>query len=245
MILLVTRNLFIVLFLILTVILNNATTFSIFTLLGWQLNVVESICILLSIGLSLNFHIHLATTYHNIITNSLNENLLQEPIDIFFKRENNTKLVINYAGSTIFMSFVIFIMIGLSLFSSFFNLYPLLMFGLFLILNIFLNVIYGFFLFLPLFSIIGPINNLCRISNNNTVNSNTDINETTPKDFSNQHYMIYEGVESNIQYNERNVDTIKSLNNTSKLSYFTTSYNVAPNGSNERSSSKFEHPAII
>jgi hypothetical protein len=245
MILLVTRNLFIAIFLILTVIMNNATIFAIFTLLGWQLNVVESICILLSIGLSLNFHIHLATTYHNIITNSLNENLVQEPMNIFFKRENNTKLVIKYAGSTIFMSCVVYIMIGLSLFSSFFNLYPLLMFGLFLILNVFLNIIYGFFLFLPLFSIIGPINNLCKLNSNSSIESNTDVNETNPKDYSNQQYIIYEGVESNLQYNERNVDTIKSLNNTSKLSYFTTSYNVAPNGSNDRSSSKFEHPAII
>ena len=249
-VLLITKNLFITLFLILTVVMQNATTFSILTLLGWQLNVVESICILWSIGISLNFLIYLATTYHNIITNCLNENIIQEPMSIFFKRENNTKLVISYSGSTIFMSCLIYVLIGLSLVSCYFDLYPLQIFGLFLILNSFLVIIYSFFLFLPFFSLIIPINNLCKINNTSKENIGSENNENNANDISvesnsNQQYIIYEGIERNIKYNERNLETIKTLNNTSKLSYFTTSFNVAPNGENEGSSSKLEHPSMI
>ena len=163
LVLVATRSALMTISLLFTVIMTNSTTFSVLILFGWELNFMESICIILSIGLSFNSVIHFALTYQNFILNSLSQNM-DKTINIFFKREKNTDLVIKYAGSTIFISSLIYIIVGLILLSNSY-LSSFQTYGLFLLIITFFNIFYSFFLFLPIISMFGHINSLCKINN--------------------------------------------------------------------------------
>ena len=159
MMLITTRNILVSLYSLITITLSISATIGTLTLLGWQLSIVESICIILAIGLSIDFSVHFGVTYCNLVSLSSSNRSNKEITPIFFIRENNTKQVIKRIGSPVFMAGITTLFSGIIMTPSplvYFQLY-----GVFLIIVIFYSILYSFFLFLPICSVVGPTNSLC------------------------------------------------------------------------------------
>jgi protein dispatched 1 len=158
MMLIMTRNLLITFYAVITITMSISTTVGTLALLGWQLNIVESVSIILAIGLSIDFVVHFSITYCNLSTCNL---CVDGVTTMFFTRDNITKQTIRHVGSAVFMAGVTTLLAGISMRPS--PLLPFQIYGIFLVTVIVYSIIYSFFFFLPICAIAGPTNNFCQI----------------------------------------------------------------------------------
>lgn len=178
-----TGNLIITFYSILTILLAISTTIGTLALLNWQLNVIESITIILAIGLSIDFTVHFGINYctlsmkyaSNRLSSQVSSSNSSPSKDITDSskgltiankslngdRVTITQQCIQNVGSAVLMASLTTFLAGASMMPS-----PLLSFqlyGTFLMLVMLFSVTFAFFLFLPLLAIIGPTNNLCQL----------------------------------------------------------------------------------
>lgn len=157
-----TFNVLITLFSFLTLVLCQSTSIGILTLIGWKINLLESIGLILSTAITIDFILHLAIQYCNFIGNSYESD--QEFTTIFFIREHTIKHVIGKVGSALCVSALVTCFTALCLIWS-----PVLVFklyGVYFFILTMLSLIYAMFLFVPICASFGPLSNYCKIRNN-------------------------------------------------------------------------------
>jgi predicted RND superfamily exporter protein len=166
-----TGNLLVTLYSILTIMFAISTTIGVLALLEWQLNVIESITIILAIGLSIDFTVHFGVTYCSMLVSAtaLRSSQISTPtttivsLELSKKKPKADRLAIikesvNNLGSAVLMGSLTTFLAGASMMPS-----PLLSFqlyGTFLMLVMLFSVTFAFFLFLPLLAVVGPVSNL-------------------------------------------------------------------------------------
>jgi hypothetical protein len=146
--LLSTGNLLVTIYALFTIVLAISSTVGLLALLGWQLNVIESVTIILAIGLSIDFVVHFGVAYCTI--NSTN--------CTYMDRIEIVKECFKSLGSAVLMAGMTTFLAGASMMPA-----PLLSFklyGIFLMVVMTFSVLFAYFLFLPLLSVLGPTGNL-------------------------------------------------------------------------------------
>ena len=204
---LATGNLLVTMYSIVTIIFAISTTIGILALLEWELNVVESITIILAIGLSIDFTVHFGVAYCSMLISATKAKISiasTKAANTIESLENQTrkkpkadrsliiKDSINNLGSAVLMASLTTFLAGASMMPS-----PLLSFqlyGTFLMLVMLFSVTYAFFLFLPILAVIGPVSTLFQLNWSKILsevvnkildikskNRNNNITKTTPK----------------------------------------------------------------
>ena len=179
-----TGNLLVTLYSILTIMFAISTTIGVLALLEWQLNVIESITIILAIGLSIDFTVHFGVTYCSMLVSatkkpSSNLQLTNKPTEFLDKQKmkkkpepkaNRLSIIkdsINNLGSAVLMASLTTFLAGASMMPS-----PLLSFqlyGTFLMLVMLFSVTFAFFLFMPILAVVGPISTLFQFNWSNGI----------------------------------------------------------------------------
>lgn len=179
-----TFNFLITIFSLLTLVLCQSTALGVLMLLGWQIDLLESIGIVISGALCLEASLHLAIQYTNLIGHSQEGNLTyiilikrksfleylkyqgdqEMATTIFFIREHTIKNVVSRIGSALGMSTLVCLFISICLMQS--SLAILKLYSVYFIMTSILGFVYGVFFFVPLCASFGPLSNYCRIRNN-------------------------------------------------------------------------------
>ena len=143
------RNLLICFYAILTITLAIASTVASIVLLGWKLNIIESITVSLAVGLSIDFTIHYGVAYR-------------------LSSEYHSKSRVNEAfrrvGGAVGMAALTTFVAGASVMPS--RVLPYIKLGTFLMLCMVFSWTYATFFFQSLCRIIGPRGNFCQFGAN-------------------------------------------------------------------------------
>ncbi|EDO44540.1 predicted protein, partial [Nematostella vectensis] len=146
--LLTTLNIFISLYAIITIVGILAITVGSLVLLGWQLNILESIVMSVAVGLSIDFTMHYGVAYR-----------LSPYKD---RRDIRVRYSFVHIGSAIFMAALTTFITGLLMMPAIVLVYNQL--GVFLMLVMFFSYIYATLAFQSMCALIGPINNFGQLS---------------------------------------------------------------------------------
>lgn len=102
MLLLTSGNILISIYAIVTISFTIADTIAIFVLLGWDLNILESIVIIMSVGLSVDFSCHYGVAYINSDHDFEYDNsLCCNPDETMFELDPTTNTMVRASMSTI------------------------------------------------------------------------------------------------------------------------------------------------
>jgi len=110
--------------------------------LGWTMSMLESICLTILVGLSVDYTIHLANAWVNAQGKT---------------REEKLKEMLTEIGISVFAASVTTFLSAIALFTC--NVMFFVKFGIFIAFTILLSMIYSFGLFTVLVSIVGPVDN--------------------------------------------------------------------------------------
>lgn len=144
--LLTSLNLLLTFYAMVTITLAIAVTIGCFVLLGWHLNIVESITISLAVGLSIDFTIHYGMSYR----------LSKEKYRLARTRESFSRV-----GSAIVMAALTTFAAGAAMMPS--RIVPYLQLGIFLMVVMAFSWLYATFFFMSICRIIGPNGKFCQI----------------------------------------------------------------------------------
>ena len=163
--LLSTRNVLLSLYAILSITLAIVVTIGVLVLLGWELNILESVAITLAVGLSIDFTIHYGVAY--MISKST-------------KRSEKVKSSFKTVGSAVFMAALTTFVAGASVVSSRVLSYSRL--GTFLMLVMTFSWVYATFMFQSLCHIFGPEGSFMQIPNPFRCHSKTNMSKSSDED---------------------------------------------------------------
>jgi protein dispatched 1 len=171
--LLTSGNLFISIYSIITITFTIADTVAVFVWLGWELNVLESVIIIMSVGLSVDFSCHYGVAYiksevevkkvddSNDTTTSPPPSFLRKHFNRYkngnherFARINDIFLRV---GSAVSMAAFTTFLAGFSMYPSILVSFSKM--GQFLMLVMCISYLFATFYFVPLCAIFGPTNN--------------------------------------------------------------------------------------
>ena len=140
------RNVLITIYAMLTIVLSIACTVASIVLMGWKLNIVESITIMLAVGMSIDFTIHYSVVYQ----------LSRETTSA-----GRTRTTIERVGSAVAAGAGTTFCAGAAVLNC--SVDPYRKLGVFLVLVIVFSWVYATFFFLSLCHAIGPVNDVCQI----------------------------------------------------------------------------------
>ena len=140
------RNVLITIYAMLTIVLSIACTVASIVLMGWKLNIVESITIMLAVGMSIDFTIHYSVVYQ----------LSRETTSA-----DRTRKSIERVGSSVAAGAGTTFCAGAAVLNC--SVDPYRKLGVFLVLVIVFSWVYATFFFLSLCHAIGPVNDVCQI----------------------------------------------------------------------------------
>jgi len=206
--LLTSGNVLITIYAMLTITFIIADTVAIFVLCGWELNILETIIIIMSVGLSVDFTVHYGVAYikadwkknetdlrEKTFQNGNSSNLTrpQTTFERFrqWHQHGNSQRFLRIKNSLVRVGSAVFIagftsfLAGVSMAPS--KLTSFSQMGFFLMLIMFISWLFATWFFLPLLSFIGPIDRfgdipfgkLCRCG----VHSSSAVVEATPTGF--------------------------------------------------------------
>ena len=144
--LITSRNILVCLYAIITITLAIASTVAAIVLLGWNLNIIESITVSLAVGLSIDFTIHYGVAYR-----LSKENLAKCRVKDAFHR----------VGGAVAMAALTTFMAGASVMPS--RVLPYIKLGIFLMLCMTFSWTYATFFFQSLCRAAGPRGNFCQL----------------------------------------------------------------------------------
>ena len=153
--LLSTRNIIVTLSSFFTITFIISTTLGTIALLECELRMIEYLSFISTIGFSINYLMHVSLFYCSVLTSGSSKNCHEA--NIFFVKENNTKCLIKKVGSAAFMSCLVSLIASFSLTLSSLTYFQT--YGIFILVTTFYSLLYSYFLFLPICSIIGPLTN--------------------------------------------------------------------------------------
>ncbi|KAK2190061.1 hypothetical protein NP493_90g01010 [Ridgeia piscesae] len=140
------RNVLITMYAMLTIVLSIACTVASIVLMGWKLNIVESITIMLAVGMSIDFTIHYSVVYQ----------LSRETTAV-----SRTRKSIERVGSSLAAGAGTTFCAGAAVLNCSVDPYHKL--GVFLMLVIVFSWVYSTFFFLSLCHAFGPMKGLCQV----------------------------------------------------------------------------------
>ena len=140
------RNVLITIYAMLTIVLSIACTVASIVLMGWKLNIVESITIMLAVGMSVDFTIHYSVVYQ----------LSRETTAVC-----RTRKLIKRVGSALAAAAGTTFCAGVALLHC--SIDPCRKLGVFLMLVVVFSWVYATFFFLSLCHAFGPVKGVCQI----------------------------------------------------------------------------------
>ncbi len=163
--LLTSGNIIISVFSIITISFSIADTIAVFVLLGWDLNVLESVVIIMSVGLSVDFSCHYGVAYINsnrIFEKKREKTSKCKAIAHFiesYKHNNKERFlrindIFTRVGSAVLMAAITTFLAGFSMFPS--SLTSFSKMGQFLMLVMCTSYLFATFFFVPLCALMGP-----------------------------------------------------------------------------------------
>ncbi|KAK2190066.1 hypothetical protein NP493_90g02000 [Ridgeia piscesae] len=142
------RNVLITIYAMLTIVLSFACTVASVILMGWKLNIIESITFMLAIGMSIDFPIHYSVVYQ----------LSRETTSA-----GRTRQSIERVGSSLAAAAGTTFCAGAAVLNC--SVDPYHKIGVFLVLVIVFSWVYSTFFFLSLCHAIGPVKGMCQLHN--------------------------------------------------------------------------------
>ena len=124
-----------------------SATFSIFWTLGWQVGAVEAVALSVVVGLSVDYCLHLAEAY----TDLLSHILLHE---ILFSRYAVMKRILSDIGIPLLNAAATTVLATIPLI--FCTIKPLVQFGLIMVISISVSILFAIFMFVPMLLVVGP-----------------------------------------------------------------------------------------
>lgn len=164
-----TCNVLITLFTVLTLVMSLSTSFGVLVLLGWSVNLIESMGFVLASAVLVDFILLLGVSYTNFIESLHENNDQQEFTTIFFIREHTVKNVIKNVGSTMLASTLVIVACCSALMGSSILIFRLV--GVYFCVLTVVSLVYTLFLFAPLCASFGPLTNYCKLVRNNNKRS--------------------------------------------------------------------------
>ena len=158
--LLTSGNVFIAFYAITSISFSIAVTIAIFVSLGWELSILESVVIIMSVGLSVDFACHYGVAYINSDRNfkKVKEKSLCKSYAMGnAERKLRIKDVFRRVGSAVLMAALTTFLAGSSMFPS--RLTSFTKMGQFLMLVMCTSYLYATFMFVPLCAMFGPTQN--------------------------------------------------------------------------------------
>ncbi|RNA11562.1 dispatched -like protein [Brachionus plicatilis] len=156
-ILLITRNFFITLISVLTLVMSMSTTLGLLVLFNLKLNIINLISITTSMYLSINSVVYLSVSYSTLLSSS--QETYQEFTTMFFVCENTIESLLKRFGSSIFKPCLL-ILISLTILAPN-EIYSFQMIAVFYMLANVFSLFFTFFLYLPLCTITPAMSFCC------------------------------------------------------------------------------------
>ncbi|CAF0855134.1 unnamed protein product [Brachionus calyciflorus] len=152
-------NIFIAVYAIICISFSIADTIAIFVLMGWELSILESVVIIMSVGLSCDFSCHYGVAYINS-DRDFNDGSKRTCFD--YRKNNKERFVriqdiFKRVGSAVFMAALTTFLAGLSMYPS--GLTSFSKMGQFLMLVMCTSYLYSTFFFVSMCALIGPTRN--------------------------------------------------------------------------------------
>lgn len=123
-------------------------TLGVLALMGWELNILESVIVTLTVGLSMDYTLHVAVAYR----------IASSTVD----RKNRVAVSLHHVGGSIFAAMITSVIAGLCILPAHVVAYRRL--GVFLVLVTSFSWLSAFFLMSSLLVLIGPVGNFSQIS---------------------------------------------------------------------------------
>ncbi|RNA07693.1 dispatched -like protein [Brachionus plicatilis] len=158
--LLTSGNIFIAFYAITSISFSIAVTIAIFVSLGWELSILESVVIIMSVGLSVDFACHYGVAYINSDRNFprvKEKSWWKRYVMANAERKLRIKDVFRRVGSAVLMAALTTFLAGTSMYPS--KLTSFSKMGQFLMLVMCTSYLYATFMFVPLCAMFGPTHN--------------------------------------------------------------------------------------
>lgn len=159
--LLTSGNIFIAFYAITSISFSIAVTIAIFVTLGWELSILESVVIIMSVGLSVDFACHYGVAYINSDRNfkklDKKNSCWKSYVMANAERKLRIKDAFRRVGSAVLMAALTTFLAGSSMFPS--KLTSFSKMGQFLMLVMCTSYLYATFMFVPLCAMFGPTHN--------------------------------------------------------------------------------------